>query len=60
MSIKLYLPDRLRFTIGKGKDLFEVDGKTVGECLDDLVRLHPSMKKALFYECGGLDPHVKV
>ena len=50
MSINLYLPDRLRYSIAKGKDLFEVNGRTIGECLDDVVRLIPGMKQALYYD----------
>jgi len=61
MSIKLYLTGNLRnLTKGK-KDLFEVNGKTVGECLDHLVSLAPAMKRALFYESGdALYDNVKV
>lgn len=59
MSIRLRLSSRLSY-LAKGKDLLDVNGKTVADCLDDLVRLFPAMKRALFYGTGGLDPHVKV
>ena len=49
MSIKLYVRGGLSI-IAKGKLLFEVDGKTVGECLNHLVSLVPGMKEVLFYE----------
>lgn len=49
MSIKLYIRGGLSI-IAKGKLLFEVDGKTVGECLNQLVSLVPKMKEAVFYE----------
>jgi hypothetical protein len=40
--------------------VIDVTGKTVAECLDDLVHIIPLMKKALSYESGALDPHIKV
>ncbi|MFC2004755.1 hypothetical protein ACFLUY_00860 [Chloroflexota bacterium] len=48
MSIKLYLP-RSMSGITKGKDVFEVEGETVGECLSHLVTLIPRIKEELFY-----------
>jgi molybdopterin converting factor small subunit len=51
MSIKLYVLGGLTI-ITKGKDTFEVNGKTVCECLNHLVSLIPKMKEILFYETG--------
>ncbi len=51
MSISLFLPANLS-KLAKGKDWFEVNGKTVGECLNQLVRLAPIMKNVLFCESG--------
>jgi len=59
MSIKLHLPNRFYF-LWEGKGVIEVTGESVVECLDDLVRIMPLMKKALSYESGSLDPHIKV
>lgn len=59
MCIKLYLPSRFYY-LWEGKDVLDVMGKTVAECMDDLLRLMPLMKKALSYESGALDPHIKV
>jgi molybdopterin converting factor small subunit len=59
MGIKLYLPSRFYY-LWEGKEAIDVTGKTVAECLDDLVRLIPIMKKALSYASGALDPHIKV
>jgi molybdopterin converting factor small subunit len=47
VSIKLFLPAGLSY-LAKGKELFEVNGSTVGECLNQLVSLFPVMKEALF------------
>ena len=59
MSAKLHLPDSLS-VVAKRKLLYEVNGKTVGECLDYLMGLVPGIRKALFYDTGGLLPNVKV
>lgn len=61
MSIKLYLTGNLRNLTKGNKDLFEVKGNTVGECLKHLVSLAPTVKRSLFYESGDeLYDHVKV
>jgi len=49
MSIKIEVRGGLSI-IAKGKQLIEVNGKTVGECLNQLVSLVPKMKEAVFYE----------
>jgi hypothetical protein len=40
MSIKLHLPSRFYY-LYEGRDVLEVTGKTVAECLDDLIRIIP-------------------
>jgi hypothetical protein len=59
VSIKLHLPNRF-FYLWEGREVLDVTGKTVAECLDDLVRLIPLIRNALSYGSGGLDPHIKV
>ena len=59
MSIKLNLPSRFYY-LWEGKEVLDITGKTVAECLDDLVRLIPLMKKALSYESGAMDTQIKV
>lgn len=60
MSIKLFLPASLNYLVG-GKDLFELNGGTVGECFNQLVSIAPVMKNALFFESGDwLHPTIKV
>ncbi len=51
MSIKLFLPASLS-NLANGKDWFELNGKTVGECLNQLVGLVPTPKNVLFIESG--------
>lgn len=62
MSIKLYVRGGLS-VIAKGKQFFEVNGKTVDECLNNLINLVPGMKEVLFYETGealALRSHIQV
>ena len=49
MSIKLFLSTNLS-RIAKGAQGFEIDGETVGECVNELIGLVPALKNALFYE----------
>lgn len=38
----------------------EVNGTTVGECIDDLVKQFPSLDTVLFYERGELNDYIGV
>jgi molybdopterin converting factor small subunit len=58
MSIKLFLSANLS-RVAKGTEGFEVDGETVGECVNELVSLVPAMRNALFYE-SRLNTNVQV
>jgi hypothetical protein len=58
VSVKLVLSDNLA-RLAKGTRVFEVDGRTVGECINDLLSSVPAMKSALFYETH-LDQSVTV
>ena len=58
MSIKLVLSTNLS-RIAKGTEGFEVDGETVGECVNELISLLPAMRNALFYE-SRLNANVQV
>ena len=53
MSIKINIHKTHRqFT--NGLDILEVDGNTVGTCLDNLIGQFPDMKKVLFDKKGKL------
>ena len=43
-----------------GVDVAEVNGTTVGKCLNDLVKQFPDIKTMLFYEPDDLDESVVV
>jgi molybdopterin converting factor small subunit len=42
-----------------GKEIIQVEGKTVGECLGDLVKQYPPLEKEIFKN-GKLNPLVEV
>ena len=53
MNIKINIHKTHRqFT--NGLDIIEVDGNTVGACLDNLIGQFPDMKKVLFNKKGKL------
>ncbi len=58
MSITLWLSKNLSRVV-KGTEGFEVDGRTIGECINDLVSMEPAIKGALFLG-SSLDPKIEV
>jgi len=59
MSVKINIPMFLQQS-ADGVKVAEVDGATVGECLDDLIRQFPGMKEALFDNDGNLHYHLTI
>jgi len=59
MPIKVLIPTPLRPYAGK-QSTIEVNAKTVGEALNDLVAKHPDLRKHLFSEDGKLRSFVNV
>ncbi|MBP1707167.1 MAG: hypothetical protein H6Q39_891 [Chloroflexi bacterium] len=53
MSIKLHLYSSLQQYTG-GRDIIETEGKTVGECLNNLVGQYPQIKPSLLAQNGEL------
>ena len=53
MSIKVKMSEMLRYFTAI-QDIVEVDGSTVGQCLDHLVKQFPGAKKWLFDKHGKL------
>ena len=53
MSIKISIPSYMRSFTNNMK-VVEVNGSTVGECLNHLVKQFPGMKKQLFSKNGNL------
>ncbi len=44
----------------EGLELLDVEGRTIGECLDDLVKRFPGMGEALFSKKGILRPQIEI
>jgi molybdopterin converting factor small subunit len=53
MSVQINIPQFLYHLSGNVK-VVEVEGKTVGECLDELVKQFPQLRESLFTEKGML------
>ncbi len=53
MSIKINIPAYMR-SFTNNMEVVEVNGSTVGECLNHLVKQFPGMKKQLFSKNGNL------
>ena len=59
MSIKLTMPIFLQaFT--SDKETIEVDGHTVGECLNAVIKIYPGLKKMLVDDKGNLHNYVGI
>lgn len=59
MSIVLNIHKTHRRHTG-GLESVEVDGRTVGECLDTLVKRFPEMREALFNSQGKLHHQIEI
>jgi molybdopterin converting factor small subunit len=58
LSKTLWLSKNLS-RVAKGTEGFEVDGDTVGACVNELISVVPAMRNALFYE-SRLNANVQV
>ena len=59
MAVKVHLHLTLRqFT--NGQEMIEVDGKTVGECLKNVVKKYPAMESSIFGKNGKLSNIVEI
>lgn len=57
MAVKV----RLHPYLNEGKEgLMEVNGGTVGECLENLIKLNPSLRERLFEKDGKLKNFIEV
>ena len=59
MAIQINLHKTHRQFTG-GKESVDVEGKTVGECLKDLIRQYPSLEKEIFGKNGKLSGIVEI
>ncbi len=59
MGIKISIPSYLQ-PYAEDSEVVEVNGSTVKECLDHLVKQYPDMKKMLFAKEGKLLDYVSI
>ena len=59
MSIKVQV-DTALYKYFEDPQVAEVNGNTVGQCLDDLIKQLPSLKQDLFDQNGKLFSHVEI
>lgn len=59
MAVKIHLHTTHR-QYSNGLEVVEVEGKTVGECLNNLIKKFPEMEKALFAKKDKLRNVVEV
>lgn len=59
MSVTINLVAYLRQYAGDRENI-EVKGKTIKECLDDLTRQYPAMKKMIFDKNNNLLPFLSI
>lgn len=59
MTIQINLHETHR-RYANGKESVDVEGKTVGECLKDLVRQYPPLEKEIFDKNGKFNAVMEV
>lgn len=59
MSVKVNIHPNL-FHLTDNKEVVEVNGKTVGECLNNLTQFYPEIKGTLFNKNGKLFTHINI
>jgi molybdopterin converting factor small subunit len=59
VAVKVHLHLTLRQYAG-GQEIVEVDGKTVGECLKNVVKKYPGMESSIFGKNGKLSNIVEI
>jgi molybdopterin converting factor small subunit len=59
MSVKIFLPSKMEH-LADNKEVVEVEGATVGDCIQHLIKQFPGIHKALFKKDGKLDSTVMI
>jgi molybdopterin converting factor small subunit len=59
VAVKVNLHLTLR-QFANGQEMIEVDGKTVGECLKNLVKKYPGVESSIFGKNGKLSNIVEI
>ncbi len=60
MKIEIHIPQTLQHKTD-GKKVVEINsGETVGDCLNELIKMYPALKDDLFKSDGKLKDHIEV
>ena len=59
MAVKVNLHATLRQHTG-GREAVEMEGKTVGECLENLVKQYPGLEPSIFEKNKGLSRLIEI
>jgi molybdopterin converting factor small subunit len=59
MSINVHLHKTLQ-SLTNNLEIIETEGKTIGECLDHLIRRFPALEEKLFAKKGTLHNFVEI
>lgn len=59
MSVQINL-HKIHRQYTDGKEVVDVEGKTVGECLNDLIIKYPLLEEALYAKNGTLNTIIEV
>ncbi|MFC2072222.1 MoaD/ThiS family protein [Chloroflexota bacterium] len=59
MSVKINIHPFLSHLTGN-QDICEVNGSTVGQCLEELVALYPELRERLFGKDGNLSNNIEI
>ena len=59
MGIKIHLNPGM-YHLADNNEIFEADGKTVGECIDQLIARYPGLRDLIFYKDGSLQTFIEI
>lgn len=59
MSVKILVPPFLLPMTG-GKERIETAGRTVGECIEDMLRKHPAARDLVLNQAGKLHSYIGI
>ena len=59
MSVKVFINPSLTY-LTNDEEVVEVEGKSVGECLEQVIARFPGLREPLFGEDGRLNNHIDI
>ncbi len=59
MSVEVFLTPSIQYVINDVKSI-KVDGKTIGDCLDNLIKQYPQLKDLIFDNKLGLRDNLNI